>query len=516
VALDGWGCRFFDGYGFVAGCVAGHGCGLHLFDEGDEAGEALFTSGLVAGDGVIGIFAGAHEAVACAVVGDGIVLFARGFHGISGGGNSGADTGVVASIEAVDRSGDGGDVRRTGAVEDEGGGEVFAMSCKGKRFAAAPTEADDGDFSIAGGDFLAIVCCGVEVCVDDRCVEAGDRFGGGVHAWEGVGAAAIWAEAGEKVGSYDDESLPGEFVGHLLGPVAEAEDFVDEDDDRGFGFDLGVDDEGLDGAVAVLEGDVLVMARRGVKAGFGPVLRLQRRGGEGKDQSGGEELERVAHGYRHGEESSTKRAARTRWRGRFLPRRRWRVRHFYTWLMTKFHLRIATTEDVAGIRGLIDASVRGLQAGDYSARQIEGALATVFTVDSRLIADGTYFVALTEDEELAGCGGWSFRKTLYGGDHQVEEIVPDRLDPAVDAAKVRAIFVHPKFARQGLGSMILDAAESAAIKEGFLRFEMGSTLTGVPLYRLSGYREMGRIAVPVGNGERIVVVRMLKEARHPH
>jgi GNAT superfamily N-acetyltransferase len=184
--------------------------------------------------------------------------------------------------------------------------------------------------------------------------------------------------------------------------------------------------------------------------------------------------------------------------------------------MRKFHLRTATTEDVPRICELIEASVRGLQAGDYSPAQIDGALATVFTVDSRLIADGTYFVAFDESGELAGCGGWSFRKTLYGGDHQVETIEPERLDPDVDAAKIRAIFVHPKFARQGLGNMILDAAESAAIKEGFQRFEMGSTLTGVALYRLNGYWEMGRIAVPVGNGERIVVVRMVKEARHAH
>jgi GNAT superfamily N-acetyltransferase len=178
--------------------------------------------------------------------------------------------------------------------------------------------------------------------------------------------------------------------------------------------------------------------------------------------------------------------------------------------MGKFHLRAATSEDVAGIRGLIDASVRGLQAGDYSAAQIEGALATVFTVDSQLIADGTYFVALAESGELAGCGGWSFRKTLYGGDHQVEAIAPERLDPAVDAAKVRAIFVHPKFARMGLGSLILEAAEGAAVAAGFKRFEMGSTLTGVTLYRLKGYREASRVMVPVGGGEKIEVVRMVK------
>jgi GNAT superfamily N-acetyltransferase len=167
-------------------------------------------------------------------------------------------------------------------------------------------------------------------------------------------------------------------------------------------------------------------------------------------------------------------------------------------------------EDVVGIRGLIEDSVRGLQAGDYSAAQIDGALATVFTVDSRLIADGTYFVAFAEGGELAGCGGWSFRKTLYGGDHQIEKITPERLDSAVDAAKVRAIFVHPKFARMGLGSLILKAAETAAVEQGFRRFEMGSTLTGVALYALKGYREVSRVMVPVGGGEEIEVVRMVK------
>src|SRR3977135_3457592 len=98
-----------------------------------------------------------------------------------------------------------------------------------------------------------------------------------------------------------------------------------------------------------------------------------------------------------------------------------------------FHLRAATAKDVGAIAELIGESVRGLQAGDYSAAQIEGALATVFTIDSQLIADGTYFVALAEDGELAGCGRWSRRKTLYGGDHQVEKIAPELLDPAVDA-----------------------------------------------------------------------------------
>src|SRR6202012_449567 len=115
---------------------------------------------------------------------------------------------------------------------------------------------------------------------------------------------------------------------------------------------------------------------------------------------------------------------------------------FYTARMEKFHLRVAGIDDVAAIRELIGASVRELQAADYSAGQREGALATVFTVDSQLIKDGTYFVAIAEGGAMTGCGGWSFRKTLYGGDHQVEKIEPERLDSREDAAKIRGIFVH--------------------------------------------------------------------------
>lgn len=183
--------------------------------------------------------------------------------------------------------------------------------------------------------------------------------------------------------------------------------------------------------------------------------------------------------------------------------------------MTSFRLHVALDKDVAGIRELIGASVRDLQVADYSIAEIEGALTTVFTVDSQLIADGTYWIAEAADGELAGCGGWSFRKTLYGGDHRLEDLhagSESRLDPAVDAAKIRAIFVHPKFARRGLGSLILQAAEGAAASAGFRRFEMGSTLTGVALYTLKGYKEVARFAVPVGGGEEIGIVRMVKEA----
>jgi GNAT superfamily N-acetyltransferase len=179
----------------------------------------------------------------------------------------------------------------------------------------------------------------------------------------------------------------------------------------------------------------------------------------------------------------------------------------------KFLLRMANAADVPEIRKTIADSVRELQAPDYTAPQREGALATVFTVDSQLIADGTYFIALSEIGEMAGCGGWSYRKTLYGGDAQVEKPEPEMLNPGVDAAKVRAIFVAPKFARQGVGTLLLEAAENAAMASGFRRFEMGSTLTGVALYSLKGYRETGRILVPVSGGEAIEVVRMEKSAK---
>jgi len=178
-----------------------------------------------------------------------------------------------------------------------------------------------------------------------------------------------------------------------------------------------------------------------------------------------------------------------------------------------FRFRAATRADIPAIRELIAASVRTLQL-EYSAAEREAAIRTVFSVDTRLVADGTYLLALSDDDRLAGCGGWSRRKTLYGGDHQVEAIQTELLDPSVDAAKIRAIFVHPEFARQGLGSAILKLSEDAAKAAGFSRFEMGSTLAGVPLYTLKGYREVERISVPVGAALSITVVRMAKDATH--
>jgi GNAT superfamily N-acetyltransferase len=180
-----------------------------------------------------------------------------------------------------------------------------------------------------------------------------------------------------------------------------------------------------------------------------------------------------------------------------------------------FSLRLATDADVPALHQLIEASVRGLQRNDYTPAQIEGALGTVLGLDTQLVRDGTYFIAEARAacaSVLVGCGGWSKRKTLFGSDHaDVRE--PELLDPQVDAAKIRAFFIHPEWARRGIGSRILEACENAARAGGFARFEMGATLTGVPLYVARGYREVERIAVPLWNGEALPVVRMEKRDR---
>jgi GNAT superfamily N-acetyltransferase len=173
--------------------------------------------------------------------------------------------------------------------------------------------------------------------------------------------------------------------------------------------------------------------------------------------------------------------------------------------------RLATAADIPRLPGLIEASVRGLQAADYSPSQMEQALGTWLGLDTQLIADQTYFVVEGGGgEELAACGGWSRRRTPYGSDHR-----PGRddalLDPQADAAKIRAFFVHPAWARRGIGTRILALCEGAAEAEGFTRFEMGATLTGIPLYRRHGYVEKERIELPLANGEVLPIVRMTKE-----
>ena len=181
---------------------------------------------------------------------------------------------------------------------------------------------------------------------------------------------------------------------------------------------------------------------------------------------------------------------------------------------TEIHLRVATSDDISTLNRLIELSVRRLQANDYTPGQIEGALGHALGLDTQLVADGTYFVAeITSPDgtpQIVGCGGWSNRRTLFGSDGGPNR-QSELLDPETDAAKIRAIFVHPDFARRGLGTRILKHCEEAAASAGFARLEMGSTLTGVPLYALKGYEQRETILIPLPNGEVLPVVRMIKE-----
>jgi GNAT superfamily N-acetyltransferase len=211
-----------------------------------------------------------------------------------------------------------------------------------------------------------------------------------------------------------------------------------------------------------------------------------------------------------------------------------------------FLLRKATPNDVPQLRELIEASVRALQANDYTPTQIEAALYSVYGVDTQLIADGTYFAVEHLDEPAAdhaeehsrgsvgarhavpaaaeyfqssvtipaivACGGWSKRKTLYGGD-QYARREDSLLDPARDAAKIRAFFVHPQWARRGIGTLILETCENAARAAGFTRLEMGATLSGVAFYRAKGYAALENLQVPLTNGELLPIVRMAKEIK---
>jgi GNAT superfamily N-acetyltransferase len=194
----------------------------------------------------------------------------------------------------------------------------------------------------------------------------------------------------------------------------------------------------------------------------------------------------------------------------------------------EIRIRKAVMADVPLLRRLIEESVRKLQSEDYTPAQREGALESVFGVDSQLIADGTYLVAEARIVDMtlavenanggknpvsewviAGCGGWSKRKTLYGSDHWTgrEDTL---LDPKRDAAKIRAFFIQPAWARRGVGSKMLEACEAAAREAGFTSYEMGATLTGAKLFGAKGYVAVENIEVPLKNGLTLPVIRMSK------
>jgi GNAT superfamily N-acetyltransferase len=181
-----------------------------------------------------------------------------------------------------------------------------------------------------------------------------------------------------------------------------------------------------------------------------------------------------------------------------------------------FAIRPALAADIPALRELINASVRRLQSDDYSPAQIDSALRTVFGVDSQLIDDRTYLLVQTvpsysnDHPVRVACGGWSRRKTLYGGDRWRDR-QDDMLDPETDAAKIRAFFIHPDWARRGVGTLLLDACESAASAAGFTRFEMGATLTGAKLFEKRGYVAVERINVPLEGEITLPIIHMVKE-----
>ena len=179
-------------------------------------------------------------------------------------------------------------------------------------------------------------------------------------------------------------------------------------------------------------------------------------------------------------------------------------------------IRLATEADRPALAALIPASARGLSRGYYSDAQTESAILHVFGTDSRLIEDGTYFLAeeVGDDEHgrprIVGCGGWSRRRTLFGGD-QMKTSEDPLLDPAREPARIRAFFVHPDCARRGIGSRILGACLDAARTAGFRRVTLASTLPGVPFYSALGFEEKERIEVPMPDGLTLPVIRMEKD-----
>ena len=173
-----------------------------------------------------------------------------------------------------------------------------------------------------------------------------------------------------------------------------------------------------------------------------------------------------------------------------------------------FSLRLATSADIPALEILIPLSVRTLQATTYTSAQMEAALGPVFGVDRQIVADGTYFV-VEEAGQIIGCGGWSRRRAVFGGDRgRVGEDAP--LDPAHDSARIRAFFVHPEWARRGVGRALLTACETALCAAGFREAVLVATLAGEPLYEAFGYLVAERYEVPLAGGLTLPVVRMTK------
>ena len=175
--------------------------------------------------------------------------------------------------------------------------------------------------------------------------------------------------------------------------------------------------------------------------------------------------------------------------------------------MANFTIRVAEERDLPALPALIAASVSTLQKSFLTDAQIEASRA-IMGLDTQLVRDGTYFV-VEHQGRIIGCGGWSKRATLYGGDNSVHARDPALLDPMRDPARVRAMYTHPDFARRGVAKLILSKCETAAAAEGFTRVGLMATMSGVPLYEVSGYYAVAPNPVDV-NGVEIPLIRMEK------
>jgi GNAT superfamily N-acetyltransferase len=169
-------------------------------------------------------------------------------------------------------------------------------------------------------------------------------------------------------------------------------------------------------------------------------------------------------------------------------------------------IRKAVPADVPEIERVMRASMAALGTSFYDGAQVASAVRYIAVVDRQLIDDGTYFV-IEEAGRVIACGGWSGRTKLFSGPSSQDE-PGGRLDPAVDSARIRAMFVDPAHARRGLGRQILEAAEADAAGAGFRTFELMATLPGVPLYRACGYEEIERVTIELPDGMRLDCVKM--------
>jgi GNAT superfamily N-acetyltransferase len=176
-------------------------------------------------------------------------------------------------------------------------------------------------------------------------------------------------------------------------------------------------------------------------------------------------------------------------------------------MSTLFTHRLARREDIAVIEPLMAASIRGLLRDFLPPDAVEASF-DIMGLDTQLIDDGTYYIIECEGV-MAGCGGWSRRATLFGGDHSAGRDVA-LLDPRTEPARVRAMYTNPAFARRGIGRLVLSLCEQAAAAEGFTRVQLAATLSGEPLYRACGYADIERFEAPTRSGLRIPLVRMGK------